>query len=247
VDLSNVVISGAYSDPRFSLTQTNVTCNNGNDGVITVTGLQYGRAPFSYTIVAPSPMGIGVSNSTGIFSGLIPGEYAIQLMDSCGGIQTRSISIQNYSWSITSAAVSLSSCTVYQGLIGLTDSQGNTNASGSAFNGFEYGVVNNPGDTNWFSARSFLFDLEQKRSLTLAVKDRCGQIQTTNWTNTARPSVFANVNISSAACSGFTATITGQQNLTSPTYCLVDNLGNPVAGQPCNSSGVFANVPYGSY
>lgn len=247
VDVPNVIIPGSYSDPRFSITATDVTCNNGNDGTISVSSLQYGRSPFKYTIVAPSPIGVGTNNSTGTFTGLTPGTYFIQLTDSCGGIQTRSISIQNYSWSITASSISLFSCTVYRGVIDLTDSKGNTNISGTAFNGFSYGIVNSPADTSWFSSRSFFFDLMQKRSVTIVVKDRCGLVQSVNWINTAVPSVFANVNISSVACSGFTATITGQQNLTSPTYCLVDNLGNPVAGQPCNSSGVFTNVPYGSY
>jgi hypothetical protein len=247
LDVSNVVISGSYSDPRFSLLQSDVTCNNGNDGTISVTGLQYGRSPFTYTIVAPSPMGVGTSNGTGTFTGLIPGDYAVQLQDSCGGIQTRTISIQNYSWSITSSTVTLSNCTLYDAVIGLTDSKGNTNSSGTAFNGFEYGVVNNPGDTTWFPSRSFSFDLLQKRDITFVVKDRCGDIQSVNWNNAAVPSVFANVTVTSPVCSGFNAAIFGQQNLTNPTYSLVDNLGNPVAGQPNNLTGVFTNIPYGSY
>lgn len=247
VEFNNIAIQGSYSDPRFSLAATDVTCNNGNDGTISISSLQYGRAPFSYTIVAPSPAGVGTTNGTGTFTGLVPGEYAIKLTDSCGGMQTRNISIQNYSWSITSKTVSLSSCTVYNASIVLTDSKGNTNTSGTSFDGFQYGVVNSAGDTTWFNARSFSFNLLQKRSITLVVKDRCGLVQSTNWANTTIPSVFANVNISSVACSGFTASITGQQNLTNPSFCLVDNSGNAVAGQPCNTSGVFTNIPYGSY
>lgn len=247
LDVANIVISGTYSDPRFSLISTDVSCNNGNDGTISVSSLSNGRSPFTYSIVSPSPSGVGTSNSTGSFTGLLPGTYSVQLTDSCGGMQTRTISIQNYSWSISSSSVSPGSCTVYNALIGLTDSKGNTNASGSAFNGFEYGVVNSVGDTSWFSSRSFSFDILQKRIVTLVVKDRCGMIQTVNWTNPSVPNVFANASISSVVCSGFNATITGQQNLTNPTYTLVDNLGNPVAGQPANSTGVFTNIPYGSY
>ena len=247
LDVSNVVISGSYSDPRFSIVATDVTCNNGSDGTISVASLQFGRSPFTYTIVAPSAMAIGTSNGTGTFTGLTPGIYTVQMMDSCGGMQTRSTSIQNYTWSITSSSVTLSSCTIYNALIGLTDGKGNTNAAGTAFNGFEYGVVNSVGDTTWNASRAFSFDLGQKRSVTLVAKDRCGRVQTVNWNNAAVPSVFANATISSAVCSGFNASITGQQNLTNPTYSLVDNLGNPVPGQPNNSTGVFTNIPYGSY
>jgi hypothetical protein len=171
VEVNNVVIAGSYSDPRFSLVATDVTCTNGNDGTLSVSSLQYGRAPFSYTIVAPSPMAVGSTNNTGTFTGLIPGEYSIRLMDSCGGRQTRNLSIQNYSWSITAKTVVLSNCTIYNASIALTDSKGNTNAAGTAFNGFEYGVVNSVGDTTWFSTRSFSFDLLQKRSVTLVKHD----------------------------------------------------------------------------
>ena len=247
LDVNNVVITGSYADPRFALTSTDVSCNNGNDGTISVSSLQFGRSPFTYTIVAPSPASIGTTNSTGNFTGLVPGTYSIQLRDSCGGMQTRTISIQNYNWSITSSAVTLNSCTMFNAVIGLTDSKGNTNASGSAFNGFQYGVVNSVGDTTWHSSRSFSFDLLQKRSIRFVVKDRCGLIQSTVWNNTAVPAVFANATVNGLTCSGFNAAITGQQNLTNPTYSLVDNLGNPVPGQPNNSTGVFTNIPYGSY
>ncbi|RYE09199.1 MAG: hypothetical protein EOP51_33390, partial [Sphingobacteriales bacterium] len=61
---STVVVTGTYSDPRFGLASTDVTCTNGNDGTVTVTGLGHGRSPFVYTIIAPSASNIGVSNSS---------------------------------------------------------------------------------------------------------------------------------------------------------------------------------------
>ncbi len=246
-EIDNIVITGTYTDPRFGLTETDVTCMNGNDGTITVAASTGGRAPFSYSIVAPSASGIGTTNSTGTFTGLIPGSYSVQMTDSCGGIQTRNISIQNYNWSISSAVVTNISCTNYHAQIGLTDSKGNTNSSGTAFNGFTYGFVNAPADTTWFTTSNFDFDLGQIRTLTLVVKDNCGLVQTKTWTNNVIPSVQANVTITGNNCNGFTATVNGQQNLTTPNFCLVDNLGNPVSGQPCNSTGIFTAVPYGSY
>lgn len=245
--LTNVVVGGSYQTPRFGITETDVTCLNGSDGTISVTGLQYGRTPFSYTLVAPSPMGVGTTSPTGNFSGLKPGTYSVQLTDSCGAIQTRTISIQNYNWSITSTAVTLTSCTSYNGQIVLTDTKGNSNTSGSTFNGFQYGVVKSPGDTIWFSTYSFAFDLGQNRSIGLVAKDRCGAVRAANWSNNAIPSIGANVAISSLTCSGFTATITGQQGLNNANYCLVDASGNPLVSQPCNTTGVFTNIPYGAY
>jgi hypothetical protein len=246
-EIDNIIITGTYTDPRFGLTETDVTCMNGNDGSITVAGSTGGRAPFSYTIVAPSVFSIGTTNTTGTFTGLIPGSYSVQMTDSCGGIQTRNISVQNYNWSITSAVVTNISCTDYHAQISLIDSKGNTNASGTTFNGFTYGFVNAPSDTTWFTTAGFNFDLGQIRTLTLVVKDNCGLVQTKTWTNNIIPSVQANVTLTGNNCTGFTATVNGQQNLTTPNFCLVDNAGNPVTGQPCNTTGIFTGVPYGSY
>jgi hypothetical protein len=246
-EIDNIIITGSYSDPRFGITETDVTCMNGNDGTISVAGLTNGRSSFVFTIVAPSASGIGTANSTGTFTGLVPGSYSIELTDSCGGIQTRNISIQNYNWSISSVTVSQNSCTSYNAQIGLTDSKGHSNSSGSFFNGYTYGYVNGPGDTLWFTTSAFDFDLAQKRTATLVVKDNCGLVQIKTWTNTVIPSVQANATLNGNTCTGFNATITGQQNLTTPIYCLTDNSGNPVTGQPCNTTGSFTNIPYGSY
>jgi type IX secretion system substrate protein len=245
--IQNVVVPGTYQAPRFGIGETDVTCMNGNDGTIYVAALTNGRGPFVYTLVAPSPVGVGRTNSTGTFTGLPPGTYAVQLNDSCGAIQTRTISIQNYNWSMTSTSVTASSCTNYTAQINLKDSKGNVNTSGTVFNGFQYGVVYSPGDTTWFNSYSFAFNLGQNRSIGLVAKDKCGGVQAASWSNTVVPSISANVTISAKSCTGFTAAITGQQNLTNANYCLFNSSGNSLVNQPCNPSGVFTNIPYGSY
>src|SRR5258708_7357904 len=220
---------------------------NGQDGAISVSAVQNGRSPYNFTLVAPSPMGVGTYNSTGTFTGLKPGSYSVQMTDSCGAIQTRNISIQNYSWSINSKSVTLNNCTTYNGQITLKDSKGNLNTSGSVFSGFQYGVVKSAGDTTWFSNYSFSFDLGQSRSIGLVAKDRCGQVQATSWSNSSIPSVSANVTINGQTCTGFNAAIVNPQNLTNPSYCLIDASGNAIPGYPCNGTGAFTNIPYGSY
>jgi hypothetical protein len=245
--ISNIVVPGTYVTPKFGLTETDVTCFNGSDGTISVSGAQNGRQPFVFKLVAPSPMGVGTSNSTGSFTGLKPGAYSVQMTDSCGGIQTRTISIQNYTWSITSATVTLSSCQTYNGKMVLTDSKGNTSASGSAFNGFQYGVARGPGDTSWYTTPNFTFNIGDARTISLVAKDRCGNVQAQPWSNPVRPSVDANPSFSGQTCTTFNVAITGQTNLTNPQYCLTDAGGHAVGGQPCNSTGVFSNLPYGSY
>jgi hypothetical protein len=55
---------------------------------------------------------------------------------------------------------------------------------------------------------------------------------------------LGSVNVSQAACLGFTASITGAANLNDPVYTLKDLLGNVIA---TNTTGSFSNIPYGSY
>ncbi len=241
---NNVVVPGDYQDPRFQLAVTDVTCINGNNGSVTAIGLQYGRGPFQYTIVAPSASSIGVSNTTGIFNNLVSGDYYVRLTDSCGGIQTRTVIVSNYNWWIDAQTVTKVGCDQATATITLKDSKGNTNLSGSTFNGYQYGAVRSPGDTSWYNNRSFTFFKGTLRSVTLVVKDLCGNIKTGNWTDNAKPFVSGSVSISNQVCTGFRATITGQSNLTNPQYCLYNNLNVQVA---CNTTGVFDNIAYGSY
>lgn len=241
---TNVSVSGNYQDPRFQLSVTDVSCINGNDGAISVNSLQYGRGPFTYTIVAPSASSIGASNISGSFTNLVAGDYYVRLTDSCGGIQTRAVTISNYNWLFDSKTVTEVGCDSADASLVLKDSRNNYNTSGTTFNGFTYGVTRVPGDTTWFSSRTFRFFKGTYRSVTFVARDLCGNIRSNGWTDNTIPSVAASVGISSYACAGFTATVSGQTNLTNPQYCLYTNSNVLVS---CNSTGVFTNVAYGSY
>lgn len=243
--IENVTVAGAYQDPRFTLSHTNVSCTR-NDGTITVNGQQYGRAPFTYTIVAPSPAQVGTSTTTGSFANLVPGEYAIQQRDSCGGIQVRRITIEDYSWSIDATTVTMVDCNTINVLLRVKDNKGNINTTTpAAFAGFQYGVVNGPGDTTWHATNSFNYSIEDKRFLTFVAKDPCGRVHTRNWSvpDNVRPAITG-VNTTIVTCSTFTAAVTGQRNLNSPQYLLYDNNSTVIAN---NTTGTFANLAYGSY
>jgi hypothetical protein len=240
--IDNIHVDGSYSDPRFQLTKTDASCA-GNDGTISTINQQYGRSPFTYTIIAPSPSNVGSSNATGNFTGLIPGEYVIQLQDSCGGIQVRRVTIENYSWWFDSVSVVRNGCDIVDVFIRLRDNKGNVNTSGSAFSGFRYGYALN-GDTTWYWTNSFSVILGTKRSLNIVVKDNCGNVHSYVWSlaDNLKPSLSP-VNLSNLTCATFSASVTAQ-NLTGSDFCLYDNLGNVIS---CNSTGVFNNLPYGSY
>ncbi len=244
--VENVAVAGSYQDPRFTLSRTNVSCAR-NDGTITVNGLQYGRSPFTYTIVAPSPMGVGTTNSSGNFSNLVAGEYAIQLKDSCGGIQVRRITIEDYSWSIDATTIAKIDCNTVSVLVKVKDNKGKENTSSPAdFTGFQFGVINEDGTTSWQSSHSFTYNLGSRRYLEVVVKDPCGNEKKYTWKETAgvKPAI-GNISTASSTCSTFTAAVGGQKNLTSPYYNLYDQNTNVLVAD--NNTGAFANLAAGSY
>lgn len=245
VEVPQVAVAGSYQDPRFQLSKTDVSCAL-NDGTITVNGQQFGRAPFSYTIVAPSPSRVGATSTTGHFTHLTAGEYSIQLQDSCGGIQVRKITIENYTWWFENLAVTKVDCNNAKAVIQLKDNKGNTNTSSTAFDGFAYGVVNAPGDTSWFTGGTFQFYLGHKRYATFVAKDACGTVHSQVWNEPAnlRPTI-GNVQVANFICSGFDASISGGQNLTTPTYALYNSTTGQLVGS--NATGAFTNLPYGAY
>ncbi len=238
----SIIIPGDYQAPSFLMSKTDVTCINGNDGTITAYNQQYGRSPFIYSIVAPSASNVGVQNATGVFTGLLYGNYMIRLTDSCGGIQTRSMTIANYDWWIETYSVNRL-CDSAVATINLKDSRGNVTPD-SIFNLFTYAVVRAPGDTVWSNTIPFTFYLGNKRSVTLLAKDKCGNIKTVIWNENKKPTLNANVSISNQACSTFTASVTGIINFINPQFCIYDAADVLLY---CSATGSFKNLPYGSY
>ncbi|MEP6583799.1 MAG: T9SS type A sorting domain-containing protein [Ginsengibacter sp.] len=240
---NNVVVSGTYEDPRFNLSEIDVSCDNGNNGSVTVTNVQGGRPPFAYTLVAPSAMGIGTTNGTGIFNNLIAGDYSIQMTDSCGGIQTRLITVNNYSWWISSYVFNKVSCDSASGYIIAIDSKGRVSNAGG-IPGFTYGAVRQPGDTVWSSSANFSLYVAGLSNFEIIVKDNCGKIKTGNVSIFLSPDLGANVTIYGITCDRFSAALSGITNFFNPDFCLYDSNNVQVS---CNTTGDFTNLPFGSY
>jgi hypothetical protein len=241
--ISNVVIGGAYSDPRFTLTATDILCKNSKTGTLTANSISGGRPQFWFTIIsAPSAADIGRSNGTGLFTGLGPGDYAVQLEDSCGGIQTRRETILPYDWWIDSFSGSVAACSTANFSIILRDSRGKTNPD-PAFSSFRYGWVRNTNDTVWSTTSSFNANILNKRSVKLVVKDACGNISTALWSNTKIPSI-ANVSTTQSTCNVFSASVTGVVNMTNPLFCLYNSQYDQLE---CNNTGNFTNLAQGNY
>jgi SdrD B-like domain/Secretion system C-terminal sorting domain/SprB repeat len=245
--IENVIVAGTYITPSVFYNSTAITCMNGADGTISVASQTGGRPAYSFQIVAPSPSQVGTISSTGTFTGLIPGTYKIEMTDSCGGVQTRNQTVGNYTWSIRSSTnVTKPSCQNIRVNVFLTNSNG-TNSPNAIYTGFQYGISRFAGDTTWFSSTPFDFNIGLYRSATILIKDNCGNILTRPWTDAA-PIVNATVATSNLLCSTFTATVTGQTNMsaTSTTYCLYDATNtNPIG--VCQASPIFNNLAYNDY
>ncbi len=243
VIINNIIVPGTYTDPRFTLNSVDVSCDNGSNGSISLATQNFGRAPFSYSIVAPSPMGVGTVNTTGTFNNLSAGVYSIRLTDSCGGIQTRLVTIQNYTWKIDSVRFNKISCDSAAGYISVSDSRGNSSTVAS-IPGLLYAVVRGPGDTIWSATPNFSFYLGSQNTFEAIVKDACGKIKKFPVVVNFTPSVGNTVNTYAFSCKTFSANVTSVRNLTQPLFCLKDSNDVLIA---CNNTGSFANLPYGSY
>ncbi|MBL0357219.1 MAG: T9SS type A sorting domain-containing protein [Chitinophagaceae bacterium] len=243
INIANVSVAGTYRDPRFTLNSVDVSCDNGSNGSISLATRTFGRGPFRYSIVAPSPMGVGTTNSTGTFNNLSAGVYTIRLTDSCGGIQSRLVTINNYTWKIDSVRFTKFSCDSATGYVRVSDSRGNISTV-SGIPGLLYGVVRGAGDTIWSSNPSFTFYLGGQNTFEVVVKDACGKIKKFPVTVSFKPTVGASVNVHSINCNWFSASVTGVSNFFDPEFCLTDSSGLEIV---CNSTGVFNNIGYGSY
>jgi hypothetical protein len=242
--IPNAIVGGSYQDPRFTLTGVDVSCDNGSNGSITVIGQLFGRGPFAYSIVAPSPMGVGTTNSTGIFPNLSAGNYSVRMTDSCGGIQTRAITIGNYTWSLNTYPFTKTGCDTASGFIKVIDSRGNISTFGAGIPGLTYGIVRSSGDTLWSTNPNFTFPLLGNNTFEVIAKDACGTIKKAGVTVSLAPSVGTTVNTYNYTCNTFDASVNNILNFIGAGYCLYDSNSVQIA---CNITGIFTRLPYGKY
>lgn len=241
----NIVVGGDYKDPRFTLSTDNIYCDNGLSGIIKVDNIEFGRYPMTFSIVDPSPMGVGTSNSSGVFNGLSAGDYAIRLTDSCGGIQTRTISVQNYTWKIDGYDFTKVSCDAVTGWIRVKDSRGNMSST-TGIPAMQYGyLLDGTTDTVWSATANFSFNVTPNMgSVKAFAKDGCGNVKGIADDFSFFPALDNQVAITNKGCATFSAGVSGLKNFFSPTFSLYDDSGYEMAS---NDNGLFDDLPYGSY
>jgi hypothetical protein len=84
----NFTVTGSYTVPEPTFTTQPPTCPGSSDGSITISA--NGRAPFTYSLINPSPV-IRGPQAGNVFTGLPGGNYTCQVNDSCGNFQTRTV------------------------------------------------------------------------------------------------------------------------------------------------------------
>ena len=169
------------------------------------------------------------------------GSYCIRITNSCYDTVITRCFTQSQAVPNVTGAVTISNYTCVDVRATVTGQQNLTNPTYCLFDnlGNPVGPCNSTG----------IFNNVPYGSYSITITDGCtGAVFTRTFNAVKRTrSVATNATVNGQNCSTFNATITGQTNLTNPQYCLVDNLGNPVPGFPCNTTGVFSNLPYGSY
>lgn len=240
----NVIVPGSYAEPKFELNKINETCRNGKNGIIQINSYSGGRSPIVYKIVAPSKAYVGRISSNGFFDHLPPGDYSVQLTDSCGAILTKKINIGEYLWQILTPEVKEKECGIAEMYIPVSDNIGNSNATTpSAFKGFKYGVVYQK-DTSWYSTPVFAYPLQKKKAIQFLVKDSCGYLENKNWISDFIPSLSDDVTTTYLSCNNFSVAVTNQKRLNNATYCLYDQQNRL---KSCNNTGRFTALQPGAY
>jgi hypothetical protein len=175
-------------------------------------------------------------NTTGTFTALAYGTYTITIQNGCSDtIITRTFTVAKPIPVITSVSKSNINCTSFT-----------ATANGGTLINPEYCLFDSTGVVISCGNTTGIFNNLPHGSYCIRAIS-CGDTTASVCFSNAAPvaSVNASVQINNKTCSDFKAMVTGQTNLTNPVYCLYDNLGVQI--DTCNHTGIFTNLPYGSY
>lgn len=176
-------------------------------------------------------------NSTGMFTGIPYGSYCIKAIDLCyDTIITRCFSVAKLVPAITQPLVISTSCT--DAFVSVTGQVNLSNPSYCLYTSSNVLVsCNSNGIFNAVPFGSYCIRIQNDPACYDTIISRCFTV--------AQPVPAAGgVAITNQTCNSFTASVQVPVNLSLPQYCLY-TIANALVD--CNSTGVFANLPFGSY
>lgn len=92
---ATATVGGTYQNPDFTISPTTPYCVGQSTGKLVAVNIPgTGLAPFSWQLVAPSPVTAGPQND-GTFENLPAGNYSIRVTDACGSFSTDAFTLQN--------------------------------------------------------------------------------------------------------------------------------------------------------
>lgn len=216
---ATIVVVPNSTAPTVSAIVTPTSCN-ASDGVITASG-SGGALPYSYSLNG------GAFQGSGVFSGLATGAYTITISDGNGCRNTTSVNMTNVAGLSVTASVISSSCSSNNGVI-TANGLGGAGVLQYSINGTTYQLGN-------------IFSSLAGGNYTVYVKDANGCISTTSVVVNTLLAPQLSVTSVDATCTSsngsITATGTGG----------TDPLQYSINGTTYQSSGIFSNLPAGTY
>ncbi len=184
----SIVILGQPTALALSLVVTNVLCNGGNSGTITVTA-SGGITPYTYAVDA------GTYTTSNVLSGLAAGAHTVHLKDANGCIKDSNINITQPTALSLTYTITTPLCN--------NDANGAISVSGTGGTpGYQYAL----GSSGY--ASSGIFSSLSAGTYTLHVKDANGCVKDSNITITQPAPLALTLSITPILCNGDSATVT---------------------------------------
>ncbi len=223
----SVTVPGSYVAHTFTVTQQKVTCPGGSDGKLTIS-VSGGTAPYSYSLIAPSPVIVGPQASN-VFSGLPAGNYTIRVVDNCGSIKSTVFTLET----LVANPLYLSSTSVV--FLNCSTLRVSLYSNGGAIP-YQYQIAS-PGPGAYQSSN--IFDIPvASGNYTFRVKDACGRTADLNYSTA--PAINA---LASYTCTSNSISVYNIRNLMAP---IMYEIISPINIGP-QASPVFNGLAPGTY
>lgn len=227
------------------------SCASPGSGQITVAIPTTGVPPYTYELIAPSPV-VVVPQSSRVFNGLTAGDYTIRITDSCGSQVTNSTPLTLINATAPSLTVTnTSSCVTNTGTITCIAATANQGGGSYQFALIAPSPVIRPNQV------SPIFDNLSPGVYTVQITDQCGVTGTTTTTIAAAGAFVPAAGASVVSCSGSSYNaqiiVTTPQNFTlggpvptgsggGPyTYAIYDSTNTTLIAGP-QTSNVFSTI-----